>query len=138
MYRFYRVLPVVVALIKKDERILLGKRARKPYHNKWDLPGGRVDPQEFLEDAIKREVKEETSLILSKFTLDQAYHYPGDEGSPAIFLLYQVESFYGQMELTEELPELKWVDRKEIPYLELTPWSKHFLTKVPNKIFKSQ
>lgn len=130
MHRFYQVLPVVVALIEKDNSVLLGKRARKPYHDKWDLPGGRVKPGEFLEDAIIREVKEETSLIISKLKLYQAYHYPGNEGSPAIFLLYLVESFHGQKESTEELAEIEWVDRKEIPYLELTPWSKHFLTKI--------
>ena len=129
MYRFYNVLPVVLALIEKDRCILLGKRSHKPYHNRWDLPGGRVDPRESLEDAVKREIREETTLKISKLKLDRAYHYPGNEGSPAIFLLYRVQSFHGQIELTEELPEINWFNRKDIVNLDLTPWSKHFLTE---------
>jgi len=128
MYQFYSVLPVVVALIEREGKVLLGKRANKPYQNKWDLPGGRVNPRELLEDAIKREVHEETNLTISNLKLDRAYHYPGNEGSPAIFLLYQVNSFRGQIELTKELPELDWFSRKEIANLKLTPWSKYFLT----------
>jgi 8-oxo-dGTP diphosphatase len=128
MHRFYSVLPVVVALIESEGKLLLGKRANRPYQNKWDLPGGRVNPGELLEDAITREVREETNLMISNLRLDRAYHYPGNEGSPAIFLLYQVKSFLGQIELTKELPELKWFCRKEVANLELTPWSKHFLT----------
>jgi 8-oxo-dGTP pyrophosphatase MutT (NUDIX family) len=127
MYRFYTVLPVVLALIEKDGRVLLGKRARRPYYNKWDLPGGRVNPHEFLEDAIKREVREETTLQVSKIRLDGGYHYPGNEGSPAIFLLYQVQLFYGQEEQTKELPELNWFSRKDLINLDLTPWSSYFL-----------
>jgi 8-oxo-dGTP pyrophosphatase MutT (NUDIX family) len=127
MYRFYTVLPVVLALIEKDGRVLLGKRANRPYYNKWDLPGGRVNQREFLEDAIKREVKEETALTISKLRLDGAYHYPGNEGSPAIFLLYHIQSFQGEIELTEELPDLNWFNRKDITHLDLTPWSEHFL-----------
>ncbi len=129
MYQFYTVLPVVLALIEKDRRVLLGKRAHRPYQNKWDLPGGRVNPHEFLEDAIKREVREETDLIISKLSLDGVYHYPGNEGSPAIFLLYRVQLFHGQVKLTKELPELNWFSRKDLINLELTPWSRHFLTE---------
>jgi len=128
MYRFYAVLPVVLALIEKDRRVLLGKRARRPYHYKWDLPGGRVNPREFLEDAIKREVREETDLKISNLSLDGVYHYPGNEGRPAIFLLYRVQLFHGQVALTKELPELDCFSRKDLVNLDLTPWSRYFLT----------
>jgi len=138
MYRFYTVLPVVLALIENEGRVLLGKRARRPYYNRWDLPGGRVNPSEFLEDAIKREVKEETALIISKLRLDGAYHYPGNEGSPAIFLLYYTQFFRGEIELTEELPDLNWFNRKDITHLELTPWSEHFLKENVKNHTKSQ
>jgi len=127
MYRFYTVLPVVLALIEKDRRVLLGKRARRPYHYKWDLPGGRVNPREFLEDAIKREVREETDLKISNLSLDGVYHYPGNEGRPAIFLLYRVQSLHGQVKQTIELSELNWFSRKDLINLDLTPWSRHFL-----------
>ena len=56
---------VVAAVIFSDDRgsVLLGKRARgKPFPNKWEFIGGKVEKEESLEDAIERETFEETSL----------------------------------------------------------------------------
>lgn len=47
---------------KKDLRILLIKRKDHPYIGQWAIPGGFVDIHESLEEAAKRELKEETDL----------------------------------------------------------------------------
>jgi len=127
VHRYYCVLPVVLGLIERDGEVLLGRRAHRPYRGRWDLPGGRVEPGEFLEESVRREVAEETKLSVSELRLEGAYHYPGNEGSPAIFLLYKVLSVQGRIELTEELPLLRWFSRGELEALNLTPWSRHFL-----------
>lgn len=59
----------VKALIKKSGKYLLLQRASSNLGEislKWDIPGGRINPNEPFEEALKREIKEESNLIFLK------------------------------------------------------------------------
>lgn len=52
----------VDAALLKGREILLIRRGREPYKGSWALPGGFVDVGERVEDAVRRELVEETGL----------------------------------------------------------------------------
>lgn len=65
----------VDAIIDIDGGIVIVERSNPPFG--WALPGGFVDGYESLEDAVRREMKEETSLELSDLKQFHAYSKPG-------------------------------------------------------------
>ena len=64
MPREYPAHPVVGvgAVVVRDGRALIVKRAHEPRKGEWSLPGGLLELGESLQDAARREIKEETNL----------------------------------------------------------------------------
>src|SRR5215203_19333 len=64
MAREYPDHPVVGvgAVVVRDGKALIIKRAHEPRKGEWSLPGGLLELGESLQDALRREIKEETSL----------------------------------------------------------------------------
>lgn len=56
--------PTAGALIVRAGCVLLGKRAREPFQGWWDVPGGFLEPWERPMEALVREVREETGLVV--------------------------------------------------------------------------
>ena len=100
-------------------RILLVKRATVVFKGYWALPGGRVDAGETVEQAVVREVKEETGLRVKIVRKIGEYHESGVQDGieydyyPACFLVKPVGEKVKRQET--EIEEIKLVDLKEIP-----------------------
>ena len=64
MAREYPAHPVVGvgAVVVRDGKALIIKRGHEPRKGEWSLPGGLLELGESLHDAVRREIKEETSL----------------------------------------------------------------------------
>ena len=69
------VLPIasVEAIISKDNSLLFLRRKNSPAKGQWWFPGGRIRKGETLEEALYREVKEETGLEVIKSKLVNVY-----------------------------------------------------------------
>ena len=55
----------VGAVVWRGEDVLLIRRARAPFEGHWSIPGGKVEFGETLEDALVREVREETGVEIA-------------------------------------------------------------------------
>jgi 8-oxo-dGTP diphosphatase len=71
---------VVFGLDDEDLKVLLIRRDLEPFKGKWALPGGFVRVQESLEDAVRRELREETGV--SQLFLEQLYTFGAVDRDP--------------------------------------------------------
>lgn len=128
------VLPFVVALVEnKAGAVLLGRqpnKPHKPYPGFWDLPGGKLEPNETPEECIIRELKEETGFEVAGLELLDVFHNPGNDlrcknGVPGLGICYKAE-VTGDFK-PAEMDNMHWVSRKELKTLQLVPWAEWFL-----------
>ena len=55
----------VGAVVFRGEEVLLVKRGKPPFEGQWSIPGGGLEFSERLEDAVRREVREETGIEIT-------------------------------------------------------------------------
>jgi len=79
---------VVSLLLHQDNKILMLQRANQPFKNSWVLPGGFMNIDETSEDAIKREVKEETGLNVNVDGIIGVYRIDNDPRGIHIDIIY--------------------------------------------------
>jgi ADP-ribose pyrophosphatase YjhB (NUDIX family) len=66
---------VVFGLDDEDLKVLLVQRDLPPFKGQWALPGGFVRMDEGVDDAARRELREETGLTLNDLYLEQLYTF---------------------------------------------------------------
>lgn len=102
------------ALIITDNKILLIKRGSEPYKGLWALPGGHLDWDETLEEAVIREVKEETGLKVTSINFLKVYSTPSRHPRQLIAVAYQVETS-GKPQAGDDARELKFFPFANLP-----------------------
>ena len=104
----------VDGLVKFQEGVVLIKRDIEPFKGYWHLPGGAVRKGERIIDALKREVFEETGLIVEVEKLAGIYDDPArDPRGHWISLCFLTKGVKGEMRGSEEGKEVKVF--KELP-----------------------
>lgn len=108
------MITVVAALIKKDDKILIAKRAtgNEETFGKWEFPGGKVEKLESEEKAIEREIKEEFEMNIKakRFITNNICEYPN---RTIDLRLYECEYISGDFKLHDHF-ESAWVDVKDL------------------------
>ena len=73
-----KIVNVVAAVIKQDDKILATQRGYGNYKDWWEFPGGKVEKGETPEEAIVREIQEEldAAIEVNSFLMTVEYDYP--------------------------------------------------------------
>lgn len=117
-------------ILLRDSMILLTLKRSGPYKGLWDLPGGAIEFGETPEEALKRELLEESALSITRFefitTATAVGHYE-DRDSPYTFhhvgVIYKVTDWTQRSDLMPE-EENRWVNLRDLDSDELTPLAK--------------
>jgi 8-oxo-dGTP diphosphatase len=115
--------PCAGALVERDGRVLLVRRANDPYRGAWDIPGGFCDGHEHPQDTARREVREETGLDvligdLLGIWLDHYGEPRAGEPSTSTLNIYYLAKARRVPQLAidpDEVLEVGWFDRDELP-----------------------
>ena len=115
----------VSAAIFRDGRVLIVRRARAPARGVYTLPGGGVELGETLEEAVIREIREETALEIEPIALAgyrQAIARDGEGRIERHFVIlpFAARWIAGAVSLNEELAEARWLKPDELAGLTTT------------------
>lgn len=96
------------------------RRGNEPGRGLWSLPGGRVEAGEYLADALRREVSEETGLDVTVGDLVGIFEVLGDPHYVILDFFARVD---GEMEPTAsgDVDDARWVELDEVASLDCTP-----------------
>ena len=139
--RIYPTRPylAVSAAIFRDGRVLIVRRARPPAHGIYTLPGGGVELGETLEEAVIREVREETALEIAPVGLAGyrqaiARDAKGDIERHFVILPFAARWIAGEVTLNEELAEAHWLLPGELAGLTTTEGLAQIVTAAAERI----
>ena len=103
----------VYGLLIKDNKILLIKKCGGPYDGKLDLPGGSIEFDEVIEDALIREFKEEVGIDILDYKLFDVvstnikWSYKGEDlETKHIAILYKINKYKKEIKDNIEITDV--------------------------------
>jgi 8-oxo-dGTP diphosphatase len=116
-----RQIPCVGAVIKdRDGRLLLIKRGHEPGAGLWSLPGGRIEAGETHQQAVAREVLEETGLRVECRRLLGTAELPAPDGAVIHVSDYLAVVAGGELAAGDDAADVRWVTAADLERLPLT------------------
>ncbi len=123
------------AVIFNDNRVLLVKRNKEPHKGEWAIPGGSVRFGETLQEAVQREIREETGLtvkakeVLHVFDLIQRdthdkviFHY--------VIVDFAADLIKGELHPSDDASDAQWFSPEQVLDIKLTGSTMEFLKKI--------
>ena len=125
---------VVAAIIHDEGRIFATQRGYGDYKDGWEFPGGKMEPGESPEEALKREIWEEleTKIIVEHLVQTVEYDYPKFHLKMHCFWCH-IES--GQLVLKEH-EAARWLKPEDLDSVDWLPADKVVVKKLQGCFYK--
>lgn len=127
-----RVVKVVAAVIRKDDKILATKRGYGEFKGGWEFPGGKREDGETAQEALKREIMEEleTDIAVGELIDTIEYEYPTFHLSMDCFWAKIIS---GNLILKEH-EAARWLGKDELYSVEWLPADRVLIEMVERRM----
>jgi acetyl-CoA carboxylase carboxyl transferase subunit beta len=107
-------------VIDDQNRVLLGQRKKEPNFGRWVLPGGKVEPFESVEHAVRRELAEETGLTVEVTGQLGVFEIINPPTEHRLIVYSWARAIDGSLRPDSDLLDLKFVGQDEFGSLDVT------------------
>jgi ADP-ribose pyrophosphatase YjhB (NUDIX family) len=114
--------------------ILLVERGREPLKGYWSLPGGLVEPGEKLEEAVRREIQEETGLRVGPVRLFEIFERIMRDASGRAEYHYVLADYVckvtgGELQAGDDVSRVEWARRSQLDQYRLTEGTREVIER---------
>src|SRR3989344_6660991 len=126
---------VITAIVIRDGRYLILKRSEKEekFPNRWTVPGGKLDPGEYvprpkdtpdywynvLEETLRREVREEAGIEIANIRYVTSLADAPEGKDPSLVISCLADYASGDIVLSDEMSDAAWVSLEEVKQYDL-------------------
>lgn len=127
-----KTIRVVAAIIFNQGKVFATQRGYGEFKDGWEFPGGKIEPGETPEEAIKREIKEEldTEIEVVKFLDTVEYDYPKFHLSMDCFICKVIS---GDLVLKEH-EAAKWLKKENLDSVDWLPADQGLIEKIKEEL----
>jgi len=113
----------VGGVVVRDSKVLLIRRGKEPLYGRWVVPGGTVELGETLEEALVREMEEETCLRVAPVLVLTVFDRIEREGERVVYH-YVIVDFLcrwlsGEARAASDALEVAWASADQLPGYDL-------------------
>jgi len=101
-------------ILRGDQILICQRKAGSPMGLKWEFPGGKIEPGESAEQALRRELEEELGIHASIGTRIAHLRHNYRNGGAVDLQFFAVHSFEGEL-VNRVFEDLRWSPLRDLP-----------------------
>jgi 8-oxo-dGTP diphosphatase len=120
-------------IVIDGDAVLLGIRGKEPHQGKWVIPGGKVRPFESIDEAARREIREETGLEIAVESQLGVWEIIEPPAEHRVIVYSIARPVGGELRASSDLAEVRYWSIDEVEHLDLTPTVRSVLHSALNR-----
>jgi ADP-ribose pyrophosphatase YjhB (NUDIX family) len=125
MILYRNPVPATGCVVEQRGAVLLARRKFEPWKDCWYVPSGFVEYGDDVEVTARREVREETGLVVELGPLFGVYSYFDDPRQDGIIILYRATVVGGALEAGDDASEVAFFTAEGLPPVEQIGFASH-------------